>query len=83
MNPRKAPCLRVAVPYKTYRTVRALADWRWQAKAGQVNVVHVSSFTRNRKFLNTKAEYGNASRVINVAHSLFMFFLGLFPVPPL
>ena len=56
--------LRVAVPYKIYRTVRALADGRWQVEAGQVNVVHVSSFKRNGQISKTKAGYGDASRVI-------------------
>ena len=39
---------------------------RRAAEAGQVNVVHVSSFVRNRKLLNKKAGYGDASCVINV-----------------
>ena len=64
-----------------YRTVAALGDWRWQPEAGQVNVVHVSSFARNRKFLSIKRDTGARPRGNHVAHSLFVFFSGLFPVP--
>ena len=66
---------------RSVRTVAVSATGADKPEAGQVNVVHVSSFVRNRKFLNKKAGYGDASRVINVAHSLFVFSYGLFPVP--
>ena len=39
--------LRVAVPYKVCPYRCRLGDRRWQVEAGQVNVVHVSSFSRN------------------------------------
>ena len=51
------------------------------AEAGQVNVVHVSSFWRNRKFLNAKAEYGNASRVITWRILCRCFSMGSFRCP--
>ena len=65
----------MAVPYKVVSAGAAtfLSPHQRAAEAGQVNVVHVSSFSGNREISNVKAKYGNASRVINVAHSLFVF----------
>ena len=50
-------------------------------EAGQVNVVHVSSHKRNRKFLTERRDTGARPRGNHVAHSLFVFYTGLFPVP--
>ena len=42
-----------------------------------------SSFLENRKFSRSKAKYDCASRgVFHATHFLFMFYFGLFPVPP-
>ena len=46
-----------------------------------MNVVHVSSHKRNRKFLKEKAGYGNASRVITWRILYSCFFLGSFRCP--
>ena len=51
------------------------------AEAELVNVVHVSSFVRNRKFLNKKAGYGDASRVITWRILYSCFLMGSFRCP--
>ena len=66
----------MAVPYKVCPYRRRLGDWRWQFEAGQVNVVHVSSFSGKVVFSKTKAEYGNASRVITWRILYLCFGLG-------
>ena len=45
---------------------------------GQVNVVHVSSFSGKVVFSKTKAEYGNASRVITWRILYWCFSSGSF-----
>ena len=47
-----------------------------QVEAGQVNVVHVSSFNRKRLFSKHKAKYGDASRVITWRILYLCFMLG-------
>ena len=73
MNPREASCLRVAVPYNT---VLSRPPRQTTVEAEQVNVVHVSSFSGKVVFSKTKAEYGNASRVITWRILYLCFGLG-------
>ena len=74
------------VPYKAaLRDVRPMvgrvAPRPPPKRAGQVNVVHVSSRKRNRKFLNNKAGYGDASRVITWRILCLCFVVGSFRCP--
>lgn len=48
-----------------------------QPNRGQVNAVHVSSFSRKLVIFGNRAKYVNASTCDHVAHSLFLFCFGL------
>ena len=68
----------MAVPYKVVSVGAAtfLSPHQRAAEAGQVNVVHVSSFNRKRLFSKHKAKYGDASRVITWRILYLCFMLG-------